>query len=68
MDNPVAGYSQCLTAACVEVATCYNDMIVECFQSRLMSHLVRTIKASVKQVISIDHLYCILLTLYTYIH
>ncbi|ORE11917.1 hypothetical protein BCV72DRAFT_318120 [Rhizopus microsporus var. microsporus] len=31
MDNPVAGYSQCLTAACVEVATCYNNMIVECF-------------------------------------
>ncbi|CEG76709.1 hypothetical protein RMATCC62417_11569 [Rhizopus microsporus] len=49
MDNPVAGYSQCLTAACVEVATCYNNMIVECFQSRPMSYLVRTIRASVKQ-------------------
>ncbi|ORE03747.1 hypothetical protein BCV72DRAFT_181144, partial [Rhizopus microsporus var. microsporus] len=57
MDNPVAGYSQCLTAACVEVATCYNDMIVECFQSRLMSHLVRTIKASVKQLAEYSHQY-----------
>ncbi|CEG76552.1 hypothetical protein RMATCC62417_11437 [Rhizopus microsporus] len=39
MDSSVAGYSQCLTATCVEVATCYNNMTVECFQSRLMSYL-----------------------------
>ncbi|KAL4212892.1 hypothetical protein AB4K20DRAFT_1976184 [Rhizopus microsporus] len=36
MDNPVAGYSQCLAAACFQVSACYNNMIVECFQSRLI--------------------------------
>ncbi|CEG78874.1 hypothetical protein RMATCC62417_13411 [Rhizopus microsporus] len=51
MDNPVAGYSQCLTAACVEVATCYNNMIVECLQSGLMSYLIRTIRASVNKYV-----------------
>ncbi|RCH88831.1 hypothetical protein CU097_011782, partial [Rhizopus azygosporus] len=49
MDNPVAGYSQCLAAACFQVSACYNNMIVECFQSRLMLYLVRTIRASMKQ-------------------
>ncbi|CEG79169.1 hypothetical protein RMATCC62417_13666 [Rhizopus microsporus] len=57
MDNPVAGYSQCLTAYCVEVVTCYNNMIVECFQSRLMSYLVRTIRASVKQLAEYGYQY-----------
>ncbi|RCH90129.1 hypothetical protein CU097_003497 [Rhizopus azygosporus] len=49
MDNPVAEYSQCLAAACVEVAARYNNMVAECFQSRLMLYLVRTIRALVKQ-------------------
>ncbi|PHZ18031.1 uncharacterized protein RHIMIDRAFT_255403, partial [Rhizopus microsporus ATCC 52813] len=63
MDNSVTGYSQCLTAVCVEVATYYHNMIVECFQSRLMTYLIRMIRTSVKQVISIERLYCTLLAL-----
>jgi hypothetical protein len=63
MDDLVTRYCQCLATACVEAATCYNNMIVECFQSGFMSYLIHTIRALVKQVISIDPLYCTLLAL-----
>jgi hypothetical protein len=43
MAQSVNGYSQCITAACVEMSTCYTNLIVECFEARLETYLVRTV-------------------------
>jgi phosphopantetheine adenylyltransferase len=44
MTPVVNGYSNCVTAACVEMATIYTNMIVECFENRVIAFLVRGIR------------------------
>ncbi|KAI7866515.1 hypothetical protein BDF14DRAFT_1694065, partial [Spinellus fusiger] len=38
------GYSRCLSAACVEMATAYTNMAVECFESRVKNYLFYSVK------------------------
>ena len=47
---PVSGYSHCLSAACVELATTYTNAIVECFESRVKSYMTFKISKLFVQV------------------
>lgn len=40
MAPSVNGYSQCVTASCVEMSTAYTNSIVECFEARLKAYIV----------------------------
>ncbi|KAI7861232.1 hypothetical protein BDF14DRAFT_1910832 [Spinellus fusiger] len=44
------GYSQCLSAACVEMATAYTNMVVECFESRVKNYLFYSVKILFEEV------------------
>lgn len=50
----VPGYSQCLSAACVTMATAYSNSIVEVFESRLKAHILYNIMKKFEQVYNIS--------------
>ncbi|ORE13202.1 hypothetical protein BCV71DRAFT_279022, partial [Rhizopus microsporus] len=43
------GYSQCVTSACVDMASTYTNSAVECFEGRLSSYLFGSVKELLKR-------------------
>lgn len=54
MQPKVEGYSQCISAACVTMATAYCNNIVEVFESRLKAYILYNIMKNFEQVCNIS--------------
>lgn len=71
MEEVVSGYSQCVTAACVEMSSMYTNSAVECFEESLLSYLLISVKELFEKVITVFHKHRLQflrnLTIYLYI-
>lgn len=49
----IEGYSHCVSAACITMATTYNNNIVECFEARLKAYIFYNITKKFEKVCNI---------------